>query len=67
MTREVYTHVTAPMFDATAAVIEQAMNDLNGSKGGSNDERRPGGTVVMSADQGPDLQLCRWAIEDLNL
>lgn len=42
MTREVYTHVTAPMFDATVAVIEQVMNDLNGSKGGSDDERRPG-------------------------
>lgn len=35
MTGRIYTHVTPPMFDATAAVIDQAMNELNGSKDGS--------------------------------
>lgn len=42
MTGRIYTHVTPPMFDATAAVIDQAMNELNGSKDGSkadDDER----------------------------
>jgi hypothetical protein len=43
MTARIYTHVTPPMFDVAAAAIDQAMDDLNGSKGGSNDERRPGG------------------------
>jgi integrase len=51
MTARIYTHVTPPMFDVAAAAIDQAMNDLNGSKGGSNDERRPdrdGGDVGRS-------------------
>lgn len=43
MTWEVYTHVTAPMFEATAVVIDQAVNDVVGSNSGSNDERRPDG------------------------
>ena len=41
MTAQVYTHVTPPMFDATAAVIDQAMNDLNGSKDGSRATEQP--------------------------
>ena len=42
MTARIYTHVTPPMFDVAAAAIDEAMDDLNGSKGGSNDECRPG-------------------------
>ena len=43
MTREIYTHVTAPMFDAAANAISQAVDgafgsadDANGSSGSSD-------------------------------
>jgi hypothetical protein len=43
MTREIYTHVTAPMFDAAATAISQAVDgtfgssaDANGSSGSSD-------------------------------
>jgi hypothetical protein len=36
MTREIYTHVTAPMFEAAANAIAQAVDDTFGSNADAN-------------------------------
>jgi hypothetical protein len=61
MTREIYTHVTAPMFDAAADAISQAVDGTFGSSADANGSSDPevgsrnGSKATNSPDTGDDL------------
>jgi len=55
MTREIYTHVTAPMFDAAANAISGAVTDTFGPNTDANESADPaiGSNNGSSADDTP--------------